>query len=59
MTTFTRGGHGYGEEEGLTQMGDPMHATGGEGAALHSGGSAQFPEMSAAAGKEENHLFLE
>ena len=51
MTTFTRGGHGFGEEEGLTQMGAPQHAGFGDGAHMVAGGAAQQPEMSAAAGK--------
>ena len=50
MTTFTRGRHGYGEEEGLTQMGAPHHASQEEGATLYGRGSAQHPETSAAAG---------
>lgn len=54
MTTFTRGGHGFGEEEGLTQFGAPQHGSSEDGAYLHSGGAAQQPEMSAAAGMHMN-----
>ncbi len=51
MTSFTMGGHGFGTEEGLSHAGAPMHAGQDEGATLHSGGSAQYPENSAAAGE--------
>ena len=45
MTTFTRGGHGYGEEEGLAQMGAPHQAGYDEGARMSHGHHAQHPEM--------------
>ena len=50
MTTFTRGYHGYGVEEELTQMGAPHHASQEEGVTLNGRGSPQHPETSAAAG---------
>ena len=50
MTTFTRGGHGFGTEEGLTQTGMPQHVGQDGGATMHTGGSAQHAETNAAAG---------
>ena len=50
MTTFTRGGHGYAEEEGLSSMASPHHAGYDDGAHLHHMDSAQQPDMSGAPG---------
>ena len=50
MTTFTRGGHGYAEEEGLSSMASPQHAGYDDGAHLHHMDSAQQPEMTGAPG---------
>ena len=50
VTTFTRGGHGYADEEGLSSMASPHHAGYDEGAQLHHMDSAQQPDMSGAPG---------
>ena len=50
VTTFTRGGHGYAEEEGLSSMASPHHAGYDDGAQLHHMDSAQQPDMSGAPG---------
>ena len=50
VTTFTHGYHSYREEEGLTQMGVPHHASQEEGVTLNGRGYAQHPVTSAAAG---------
>ena len=43
-----------GEEEELSQMGMPQHASQGEGAAHFGGGSAQHPETSSVAGEGDD-----
>lgn len=47
--------HGYGTEDHTDA---PMRVGGGDEATLHSGGSAQRPETSSAAGKRICVLFL-
>ena len=51
VTTFTRGGHGYADEEGISSMASPQHAGYDDGAHLHHMDSAQQPEMSGAPGE--------
>ena len=50
MTTFTRGGHGYAEEEGLAGLGVPQQAGSDEGARMSHGEMAQHGEMMGAPG---------
>ena len=46
VTTFTRGGHGYADEEGLSSMASPQRPGYDEGANFHQMDSAQQPELS-------------
>ncbi len=50
ISTFTRGGHNYGEEEGISSSGVPQHARMDEGANFSHGGGIQHGDMSAATG---------
>lgn len=51
MTKFTRGGHGYVEEEGLALHGVPQQAGSDEVARMEHGLQAQHPEMLGLPGK--------
>ncbi len=51
MTKFTRGAHGYVEEEGLALQGTPQHPGYDEGARMEHGLTAQHPEMVGLPGK--------
>ena len=52
-SVFTRGGHSYGEEEGISSSGVPQHARMDEGASFSQGGGIQHGDTSGAAGQDQ------